>query len=51
MYVIRSNDSVEPIELIYGKCPQAMRAVFDSAIHYKSGEIGDDSFDVLLDFG
>ncbi|XP_035710209.1 transient receptor potential channel pyrexia isoform X2 [Folsomia candida] len=48
---IKCKNGVEPIELIYANVPQAMCAVFDTAIRYKSGEIEDDNFDLLLDFG
>jgi hypothetical protein len=47
----RSKCGIEPIEIIYSKVPHAMLAIFDTAIQYRSGEIGEDHFEILLDFG
>lgn len=49
--VARSDQGIEPIQLIYEKVPYAMCAVFDTAIQYRSGDVGDENYEIVMDFG
>lgn len=51
VFVNRDNNGIEPLEVIYSKCPAALNEVFNSAVMCKVGDPMDQNLTVNFDFG